>query len=121
MGGVGSDRADFTGRNISQAVFGDRSHAQMVNQYFDTSLFTVNAVGTYGNAPRNMLANPGLFNIDMAAIKYFPVNEQMKIQFRAEFRPIQRSCSPWGTSLAERPIPSGNRCWVRSPSRASSH
>ena len=83
--GVGSDRADFTGRNISQARFGDRSHAQMVNQYFDTSLFTVNAVGTYGNAPRNMLANPGLFNIDMAAIKYFPVNERMKIQFRAEF------------------------------------
>jgi hypothetical protein len=67
--GVGSDRADFTGRNISQAVFGDRSHAQMVNQYFNTSLFTVNAVGTFGNAvgtfgnaPRNMLANPGLFN-----------------------------------------------------------
>jgi hemolysin activation/secretion protein len=36
--GVGSDRADFTGSNINQAIFGDRSHAQMVNQYFDTSL-----------------------------------------------------------------------------------
>ena len=83
--GVGSDRADFTGSNISQAVLGDRSHAQMVNQYFNTSLFTVNAVGTYGNSPRNMLANPGLFNIDLAAIKYFPINERMKLQFRAEF------------------------------------
>jgi hypothetical protein len=77
--------ADFTGKNISQAIFGDRSHSEMVNQYFDTSLFTVNAVGTYGNAPRNMLAGPGLFNIDMAAIKYFPINERMKFQFRAEF------------------------------------
>jgi hypothetical protein len=57
----------------------------MVNQYFNTSLFTVNAVGTFGNAPRNMLANPGLFNIDMAAIKYCPINERMKFQFRAEF------------------------------------
>jgi len=83
--GVGSDRADFTGRNISQAVFGDRSHSQMVNQYFDTSLFTVNAIGTFGNSPRNVLANPGLFNIDMAAIRYFPINERMKFQFRAEF------------------------------------
>ncbi len=83
--GVGFDRADFTGSNISQAVFGDRSHAQMVNQYFNTSLFTQNAAGSFGNSPRNVLAGPGFFNIDMAAIKYFPVNEGMKFQFRAEF------------------------------------
>jgi len=83
--GVGSDRADFTGSNISQAILGDRSHRQMVNQYFNTSLFTVNAVGTYGNAPRNMLANPGFFNIDMAVLKYFPINERMQFQFRSEF------------------------------------
>jgi len=57
----------------------------MVKQYFNTSLFTVNAVGTYGNAPRNMLANPGFFNIDMAVLKYFPINERMQFQFRAEF------------------------------------
>jgi hypothetical protein len=83
--GVGNDRAEFTGSKISQANFGDRSHTQMVNQYFDTSLFTVNAIGTYGNAPRNKLAGPGYFNIDMAALKYFPINERMKFQFRAEF------------------------------------
>jgi hypothetical protein len=83
--GVGSDRADFTGRNISQAILGDRSHGQMVNQYFNTSLFTVNAIGTYGKSPRIVLANPDLFNIDMAGIKYFPINERMKFQFRAAF------------------------------------
>jgi hypothetical protein len=82
---VGSDRADFTGANISQAILGDRSHGQMVNQYFNTSLFAVNAIGTYGNAPRNLMENPGLFNVDMAAIKYFPINDRMKFQFRAEF------------------------------------
>jgi len=83
--GVGFDRADFTGSNIGRAIFGDRSHAQMVNQYFDTSLFTVNAIGTFGNSPRNLLANPGFFNIDMAVLKYFPINERMKFQLRAEF------------------------------------
>jgi hypothetical protein len=83
--GVGSDRADFTGGNIQEAVLGDRSHGEMVKQYFKTSLFTVNAVGTYGNAPRNLMANPGLFNVDLAAIKSFPVRERMKFQFRAEF------------------------------------
>src|SRR5579872_2211918 len=83
--GVGSDRADFTGTNISQAILGDRSHGQMVQQYFNTSLFTVNAVGTFGNSPRNLLENPGLFNVDMAAIKYIRITERMKLQFRAEF------------------------------------
>jgi hypothetical protein len=56
----------------------------MVNRYFDTSLFTVNAVGTYGNAPRNLMENPGLFNVDMA-IKYFPIHERIRFQFRSEF------------------------------------
>lgn len=83
--GVGSDRADFTGTNINQAILGDRAHGQMVQQYFNTSLFTVNAIGTFGNAPRNLLENPGLFNVDMAAIKYFTISERMKVQFRAEF------------------------------------
>jgi hypothetical protein len=82
---VGNDRADFTGSNISQAILGDRSHGQMVNQYFDASLFTVNAVGTYGKDPRNLLPNPGLFNVDLAALKYFAIDERVKFQFRAEF------------------------------------
>ena len=82
---MGNDRADFTGANIGQAILGDRSHGQMVNQYFNTSLFTVNAIGTYGDAPRNLLTNPGLFNIDAAAIKYFPIKERMRFQFRTEF------------------------------------
>ena len=82
---VGNDRADFTGTSIRQAILGDRSHGQMVQQYFNTSLFTVNAVGTFGNFPRNLLENPGLFNIDMGAIKYFPVSEKIKVQFRTEF------------------------------------
>ncbi|HLJ14236.1 MAG TPA: hypothetical protein VKV15_07050, partial [Bryobacteraceae bacterium] len=47
--------------------------------------FTVNAVGTFGNSPRNLLENPGLFNVDMAAIKYIRITERMKLQFRAEF------------------------------------
>jgi hypothetical protein len=87
---VGSDRADFMGSNISQAIFGDRSHGQMVNQYFNSSLFTVNAVGTYGNSPRNVPANPGLFNIDIAAIKYLPIKELNKISVpRGVLQPAQ--------------------------------
>jgi hypothetical protein len=56
--GIGYDRAQFTGTNIQQAVLGDRSHGQMVQQYFNTSLFTVNPVGTFGNMPTNALVGP---------------------------------------------------------------
>jgi hypothetical protein len=83
--GVGSDRAQFTGNNISQAILGDRSHGEMVQEYFNTSLFTVNPVGTFGNAPRNLLENPGMFNVDSAALKDFQINDRFKVQFRAEF------------------------------------
>jgi len=81
--GVGSDRADLTSSNISQAIFSDRPHGKLVNQYFDTALLTTNAIGTDGNAPRNVLANSGLFNIDIGVIKYFPINERMQVQFRS--------------------------------------
>jgi hypothetical protein len=81
----GTTRADFTGSKISQAVFGDRAHGQMVQQYFNTALFTVNAVGTFGNSPLNALQGPGLFDTDFAAIKNFNIRENVRAQFRAEF------------------------------------
>ena len=81
----GTTRADFTGSKISQAAFGDRAHGQMVQQYFNTALFVVNAVGTFGNSPLNALQGPGLFDTDFAAIKNFNIRENIRTQFRAEF------------------------------------
>ena len=83
--GIGSDRADFTGSSIGQAILGSRAHGAMVQQYFNTALFKTNAIGTFGNAPRNLLENPRLFNVDTAAIKNFRVTERIRVQFRAEF------------------------------------
>ena len=81
----GTTRADFTGSKISEAKYGDRAHGQMVQQYFNTSLFVVNAVGTFGNSPLNALQSPGLFNTDFAAMKNFQIREEANVQFRAEF------------------------------------
>ncbi len=83
--GIGADRADFTGTNINQAVLHGQSKTQMLHEYFNTSLFVPNAVGTFGNSPKSGLYGPGLVNQDFAAIKNFKLVKNTTMQFRAEF------------------------------------
>ena len=85
LSSLGGDRADFTGTDLQQAKLDGLSHAQMVDQYFNTSVFTTNAIGTYGNTGRNILRGPGLFNTDLGLIKNTSVTERVRVQFRSEF------------------------------------
>ncbi len=83
--GVGADRADFTGTSLSQARLDpNRSHSQLVNEYFNTSVFAPNAVGTFGNTGKNILRGPGLFNTDLALLKNIRLNNRFSAQFRSE-------------------------------------
>jgi hypothetical protein len=83
--GVGADRADFTGSKLSEAVLNpNRSHSQLVNEYFNTSLFAVNAVGTFGDTGKDVLRGPGLFNTDFSLLKNIQITERFSSQFRAE-------------------------------------
>lgn len=52
--------------------------------YFNTSLFTPNALGTPGTASRRSFYGPGLFNFDMALLKTFKFAESRQLQFRLE-------------------------------------
>ena len=79
--GINRDRADFTGGDAS--LGSGRSHGEMVARYFDTSKFTPNAIGTFGNSPKNMLRGPGYFNTDVALLKVTKVS-RADVQFRAE-------------------------------------
>jgi hypothetical protein len=55
-------------------------------KYFDTSCFTpATAVGDFGNTGRNILRGPDQRNVDISVIKYFPVTERVKLEFRGEF------------------------------------
>ena len=57
-----------------------------LGKYFNTSCFTAaTAVGGFGNTGRNILRGPNQENIDISLIKYFPVTETMRFEFRSEF------------------------------------
>ena len=84
--GVGLDRADFVGTSISQARLDpSRSHGQLIQEYFNPSVFAPNAVGTFGNSGKNILRGPGSFNTDFGVIKNTKITERLSVQFRAEF------------------------------------
>jgi Carboxypeptidase regulatory-like domain len=52
--------------------------------YFNTSLFSLQALGTPGNAKRRFFYGPGLDNYDMALMKSVALSESKSLQFRME-------------------------------------
>jgi hypothetical protein len=52
--------------------------------YFNTALFSLQPLGTPGNARRRFFYGPGLDNYDMALQKSIPVTELKSLQFRFE-------------------------------------
>jgi Carboxypeptidase regulatory-like domain len=54
------------------------------NNYFDTSAFGMNALGTPGNAKRRFFYGPGTDNYDMAVAKNLPLTEAKSLLFRVE-------------------------------------
>lgn len=55
------------------------------NPYFNTSLFTKEAIGQLGNANRRFFHGPGICNFDMALIKNVRLTESTTLEFRGEF------------------------------------
>jgi hypothetical protein len=60
---------------------GDRTFSRN----FDTSVFRLPAVGTFGNAAKTEVRGPGINNWDIALVKNIPVWERVRVQFRSEF------------------------------------
>lgn len=53
---------------------------------FNTEAFAAPAVGTFGNAPKDVIRGPGLNNWDISLFKAIPLGlERLKAQFRGEF------------------------------------
>jgi hypothetical protein len=58
LSGVGNDRADLAaGTNLQQAGLDpDRPHKQLIQEYFNTSAFTTNEIGTFATRERTFCA-----------------------------------------------------------------
>jgi hypothetical protein len=78
-----NDRADYVGGG-SADLSDNRPHAELIQKWFDTSKFTFNQVGTYGNTGQNILRGPRYFNVDFGLLKATRVAPGFEVQFRAE-------------------------------------
>ena len=53
-------------------------------QWFDPAAFSQPLYGSFGNAGRNIVAGPGLANVDFSLLKDIELGESATLQFRAE-------------------------------------
>ncbi|HKM65598.1 MAG TPA: TonB-dependent receptor [Candidatus Acidoferrum sp.] len=59
-----------------------------LGKYFNTACFIpapATAAGGFGDTGRNILRGPNQRNVDISIIKYFPITERTKLEFRSEF------------------------------------
>jgi hypothetical protein len=68
------------GRTLKSAFLDHPS----INHWFDASAFVDPGGSLQGNVTRNTLRGPGTAQVDLSAIKTFPIHEQVRVQFRAE-------------------------------------
>jgi hypothetical protein len=58
--------------------------AKTVQQWFNTAAFSRPATFTYGDAGRNIVLGPGIFNVDASIIRNFLLGGTRSLQFRLE-------------------------------------
>jgi hypothetical protein len=63
---------------------GNQNRNDQIAKWFNTSVFTTNALGTYGTGRRGQLRNPGMSDMDFSLFKSFAWKERARLQFRAE-------------------------------------
>jgi len=83
LSGEGYDYADVV-PNTGWKLTGGRSRGQEVKQWFNPQAFTVNAVGTYGDAARNIVRGPGGLTWDVSLFRDFHLWERVRLQYRLD-------------------------------------
>jgi hypothetical protein len=75
--------------------------------YFNTALFSENALGTPGNASRRYFYGPGMVNFDMALLKNLRLSESRSLQFRLEAFNVFNHAQFFGPQAVDGNISSG--------------
>jgi len=53
-------------------------------EWFNTSVFSIPAIYTFGNAGRNIITGPGLFTVNLNVARRFKLSERLNLEVRAE-------------------------------------
>jgi hypothetical protein len=80
ISGVGNDYADF----VPGVSLARPAGVSKLKEWFNTTAFTKNAVGTFGDTPRNFLRGPGYDDVDLSLFKNIAPERRIHGQFRAE-------------------------------------
>ena len=92
----------------------DRPVAARIAQWFNPAAFATPAIGTYGNAGRDVITAPGSASVNAGLFKNFPLplREGMKVQFRSELLQRSEPCES-----GEYRTPHSAAAWGASPQR----
>ena len=79
--------ANSDGQQRPDAVPGQKANGKScaTGTFFNTCAFTDPQQGSFGNVGLNTLRGPGTKNWDASLLKSFPITEQQRFEFRAEF------------------------------------
>jgi len=75
--GHGDQRPDVTGQDPNDG-------AKTIQQWFNTGAFVLQPTQAYGNAVRNSIVGPGIFNFDMSILRNFKLGGSKNLQLRLE-------------------------------------
>ena len=76
-----------------------------IQEWFNTSAFTTNALLTFGNTGRNVLTGPGAWDFDMGVLKVTSLTERLAFHFRFEAFNIFNHPNLGALSQSGNPIP----------------
>jgi hypothetical protein len=79
--------ANSDGQQRPDAVPGQKANGKpcVAGTFFNTCAFTDPQQGSFGNVGLNTLGGPGTKNWDASLLKSFPIKENQRFEFRAEF------------------------------------
>jgi hypothetical protein len=60
------------------------SGSKTPQRWFNAAVFTMPALYSFGDAPRNAVIGPGMQEVDLSLQKEIPLHENARLQFRAE-------------------------------------
>ena len=72
------------GQDRPEQIKNARLGHKALGEFFDTTAFAPQALGTVGSTQRNSLFGPDFRHVDLSIFKDFPLTERVKVQFRAE-------------------------------------